>query len=251
MATLARITKIAAEVLRAGAPKARITKIAAEVLRNRYDPSARITHAGMEVLREGDPYARVTHAGMEVMRGNHYTYFKTLEIDAILKAGLVTLTKTLDIDAFLKKEFTLNVDIDAYLKGVYSEEVYLDSILEPPGIARAYGEENPVADEYPVSWATWIMSDGEAVTITGDADWGKLQLSQGDIVQSPVEQMGIGTHAIDVDRDRYGSGAGSFDIYIRGQSSDFDQLDVTPSWVQWTEKVNKDWNYGQLRLEAT
>ena len=86
--------------------------------------------------------------------------------------------------------------------------------------------------------------------IVGDAEWGKLQLYTGDLAQGPVFQAGGGTHSIEAIIHRYGSGQGSFKVWIRGQAANFGQLDGSPSWEEWTAIVDRAWVYGQARLEG-
>ena len=101
-----------------------------------------------------------------------------------------------------------------------------------------------------ISWGNWLMSGGGAVTVIGDADWGKLQLVTGELAQGPVFQAGAGVHPIEVIKNRYGSGQGNFKVWIRGQNTNFAQLSGSPSWEEWTDIVEKSWFYGQVRLEG-
>jgi hypothetical protein len=73
-----------------------------------------------------------------------------------------------------------------------------------------------------------------------------------DIGHSPVKYIG-GTfpNYITVTVHRYGSGEGTYNLYIRGQTTEFTQDAGLPSWELYTKGVNKGWSYVQVRVQAT
>lgn len=136
----------------------------------------------------------------------------------------------------------------------FSASVSGDSDTSDPSLRvltgkYAHGEENPTADETPVSWANWSNGAGGSPNISGDADWGKLSLLSGDVAHSPVYDTG-GTHnkKVVLTKNLYGSGDSYFDLYIRGQNTTFTQDAVSPSWEAYTGEVNKTWEFIQARV---
>lgn len=113
----------------------------------------------------------------------------------------------------------------------------------------AHGEESPTAYETPVSWANWSDGDGGSPNISGDADWGKLSLLAGEIAHSPVYDTG-GAHnkKVSLTKNLYGSGDSYFDLYIRGQNTNFTQDAVSPSWEAYSSETNKTWQYLQAKV---
>jgi len=86
------------------------------------------------------------------------------------------------------------------------------------------------------------------VNVDGDPSWGLLMLDLDEEAYSPVIQLGIGTHYVQVLLDKYGVGSGSVIIYIRGSLTSFGVLDVSPTWEVYTTGVNRTWTYMQVRL---
>jgi len=282
----ARITHALTEVLRKGDPKARITHAAIEVLRSRVatvtstvDLDALLHAVGLTKTSDLDAVLTALIAKeVDLDAILHQIKTRATSLDAVLASATETKTsaadldailheikgleavldavlhqvveKVADLDAYLKQTLSHDADLDAYLKKVGEKAADLDASLEPPGTARAYGEESPSQGEYMISWATWLMSDGGAVSVLGDADWGKLQLYTGEIAQGPVFQLGIGTWPIGIIKNRYGSGTGSFKTWVRGSTTNFSQLAGSPSWEEWTGVVDRTWTYGQVRLEG-
>jgi len=113
----------------------------------------------------------------------------------------------------------------------------------------AHGEENPTGGAAPVSWAGWSDGVGGSPSIVGDSDWGKLQLAAAEIAHSPVYDTG-GTHEkkVSLQKNAFGSGDSTFDLYIRGQDSSFTQDAGSPSWEAYSIAVNKTWRYLQAKV---
>lgn len=85
--------------------------------------------------------------------------------------------------------------------------------------------------------------------ILGDPRWGSLILPEGTIGLSPVVTIPSGIHCFSVEADRYDTGQGAVDIYIRGSTIPFGNLDPTPTWELYIEPVNRNWTYAQVRVE--
>jgi len=121
--------------------------------------------------------------------------------------------------------------------------------LSPTSGALAFGEETPTAGESAVAWQTW--SDGAAgdATISGDPDWGKLQLSSGDVGHSGIYDFGDSANRYHtVTEDVYGTGQEDATIYIRGQTAVFTQDAVTPAWEVYASPIWKTWRYMQIKV---
>lgn len=116
-------------------------------------------------------------------------------------------------------------------------------------MSKAFGEENPTLGEDPVSWQTF--SDGAAgiPDVVGDVDWGKLKLDLlGEEGRSAVYDLGAAaTRKFTITENRYGTGAESATIQIRGDTSSFLQDDVLPAWETYTVPVSKGYRYVQVR----
>jgi lysophospholipase L1-like esterase len=116
-------------------------------------------------------------------------------------------------------------------------------------MSKAFGEENPTQGETAVSWQTW--SDGAAgiPDVTGDADWGKLKLDlSGEEGRSAVYDHGsVATRTYTLTENRYGTGAESAILQIRGDTSSFLQDDATPAWETYSAPVSHAWRYVQIR----
>jgi hypothetical protein len=127
----------------------------------------------------------------------------------------------------------------------------------------AWGEQFPESPEVASSWTQWSDGDGGSPTIDGDANWGKLQLGQGEVAHSPVkdfELMGlpypVGAKT-KIGLARYGDvPVGSMKVYYRESNTSFNQDDETPEWteleVTYLEPVEcpMTMRYRQIKLEG-
>lgn len=87
-------------------------------------------------------------------------------------------------------------------------------------------------------------------TVAGDADWGKLQVTDGTPDYGPVVDRGEANEQIfTVTLNKYGSGSGAVNVFIRGSAAGFAQHDVSPAWQAYTEPVQDAWRYIQVKLE--
>jgi hypothetical protein len=116
-------------------------------------------------------------------------------------------------------------------------------------MSKAFGEQNPTQGEDPVSWQTFTNGAGIIPDVVGDVDWGKLKLDLlGQEGRSAVYDLGAAaTRKFTLTENRYGSGAETATIQIRGDTSAFVQDDVLPAWETYTAPVSKGYRYVQVR----
>ena len=118
---------------------------------------------------------------------------------------------------------------------------------DPGGVV--WGEENPTEGEEKYGWNSW--SDGVGGTPEA-SEWGTMCLELGSQALSPVVHFGDGNlQTVSVTLGRYAlspGDQGSFDVYIRGQNTIFNQDDGSPSWEAYTGSAAKTWEYIQIRL---
>jgi hypothetical protein len=115
-----------------------------------------------------------------------------------------------------------------------------------------WGETTPDATENKLSWTQWEESNGVPVTVTGDPDYGSMQIDSGTPCYSPVVQNVSGLRrAFEVVQNKYGSGSGNVNVYIRGSNSSFAKWDANPTWNLYSGETKQDWNYIQLKVEYT
>lgn len=124
-------------------------------------------------------------------------------------------------------------------------------VLYVYGESMAFGEENPTEGELSVSWQTWQNTNEENPGVVGDGDWGKLKLLYPDAeVRSLVYDLeNTDSKKITLAKNEYGIGSDNFIIEIRGDSSTFGRNDSTPTWITYSEPVDKTWRYLQIRIK--
>jgi hypothetical protein len=85
----------------------------------------------------------------------------------------------------------------------------------------AFGEESPT-EGTGILWTTWSDGLGGTPDIIG-GDWGHIGLREGDEARSGVYDLGDNSYRLlDLSSNVYGSGAGNFDLHIRGSATSFD-----------------------------
>ena len=116
-------------------------------------------------------------------------------------------------------------------------------------MSKAFGEQNPTLGETAVSWQTFTNGSAVIPDVVGDVDWGKLKLDLlGQEGRSAVYDLGAAaTRKFTLTENRYGAGAESATIQIRGDTSAFVQDDVLPAWETYTAPVSKGYRYVQVR----
>jgi len=88
--------------------------------------------------------------------------------------------------------------------------------------------------------------------ITGDSDWGKVQVGSvgGEYAVSEVRDLQtVVEKNFIITKDAYGSGTGNVKLSIRGQLGSFAWDDGTPTWQEYTTPFNAEWRYVQLKIE--
>lgn len=116
-------------------------------------------------------------------------------------------------------------------------------------MSKAFGEQNPIQGEDAVSWQTWSDGVGGIPTITGDANWGKLNLDlSGEEGRSVVYDLGSTiTRLFTLEENRYGSGTGVAILQIRGDTTSFTQDSNLIGWEDYSGPVLHGWRYVQIR----
>ena len=124
------------------------------------------------------------------------------------------------------------------------------SYVIPPCLGEyAFGEQNPLAGEYPRSWQTWSDGAASVPTIIGDVNWGQVELGAGEEARSAVYDLGTDNNRmLTIEENRYGSGSGSATLQIRGDVNPFVQdSGEPPNWETYTVPIYKTWRYVQVR----
>jgi hypothetical protein len=97
-----------------------------------------------------------------------------------------------------------------------------------------------------------VEEGGGAVTVTGDASWGRMEVGSGVACYSPVVEMGDADNkTITAQRDKYatgGGGTGTVTIWVRGQAAIFGRDDGSPAWAEYTAPITQAWRYVQWKL---
>ena len=95
-----------------------------------------------------------------------------------------------------------------------------------------WGEQNPTQGESPETWQTWTTEAGAPITVTGDFNWGMAILGDDAAQVSRVVYLSDGTWFITVTIDRYQTGFGTRNVYVRGSTTQ-----------------NRTWTYMQIKVE--
>ena len=117
--------------------------------------------------------------------------------------------------------------------------------INPSTGGLAFGEQSPTG-ESAVSWATFIRTGS---TISGSADWGKLETSSGNTGNSKIYDFGtVASRLITLTDNKYGTGSGTGTKKIRGQDTVFVNGDGTPSWETYSGPISKTWRFIQVQI---
>ena len=112
----------------------------------------------------------------------------------------------------------------------------------------AFGEQNPTAGEGQVPWPTWDNGAAGAITVSGDANWGKMELDIGEEGRSAIYDLGdANPRTYTLTLNRYGTGSGTSTLQIRGQAAVFVQDDNVLAWTTYTVPTLQSWRYVQVR----
>jgi len=112
----------------------------------------------------------------------------------------------------------------------------------------AFGANSVTAGESPVPWPTWDNGAAGAITVSGDANWGKMELDIGEEGRSAVYDLGdANPRTYTLTLNRYGTGSGTSTLQIRGQAAAFVQDDNVLAWTTYTVPILESWRYIQVR----
>jgi hypothetical protein len=122
------------------------------------------------------------------------------------------------------------------------------AVVYPPPASIAWGVLAPTSGETPLSWERWETAVGVQAPITGDPNWGQIDVVDGTPVFSSVVDMGdASTKTVTVALNTYGTGSGGVTLGIRGSATPFTAFDVAPAWIPYTAPVTHAWRYVQVR----
>jgi hypothetical protein len=120
--------------------------------------------------------------------------------------------------------------------------------LSPSSGSLIFGEQNPTLGEIPVSWQTWDNGSGVVPVISGDVNWGKIQLSSGEEGRSLVYDLGmIEQRLITITENRYGTGQGIAVLQYRCSDTVFLPTDNVLSWTNYTGIFSSIFRFIQVR----
>ncbi len=170
------------------------------------------------------------------------------DADTVAKDKGVDLTS--DSDLAITLDILLTTRPQGDDSDVGAHEIIVAFTLDPDSGELAFGEESPSGGEDPVKWTTFSDGAGGSPEITGDADWGKIEVEYTEVAHSRVYDFTDSvSRTITLTKDVYGSGSGNPTIQIRGHdSTSFDQDDGTPTWENYTAPIAKTWRYIQVRV---
>jgi hypothetical protein len=117
-------------------------------------------------------------------------------------------------------------------------------------LGLCWGYATPDSPEEPLSWITCQLDDGSSVVVSGDANWGAVEIAEGEPVVTPVEDTGsTASKLIEAGLNKYTGSTGNSVLSIRGQATPFLMHDASPSWETYSEPVSKTWRYIQAKIE--
>jgi len=94
------------------------------------------------------------------------------------------------------------------------------------------------------------MIVGSSLNIRNDVDWGLLVLYPGNEAVSPVVDLQAGVHYVRITLDKYETGLGNRETYIRYSNTLFAYDDLTPTWELYTVGRNITARYIQIKLKG-
>jgi hypothetical protein len=122
------------------------------------------------------------------------------------------------------------------------------AVVYPPPASIAWGVLAPTSGETPLSWERWETAVGVQAPITGDPNWGQIDVVDGTPVFSSVVDMGdASTKTVTVALNTYGTGSGGVTLGIRGSATPFTAFAGAPAWLPYTAPVTHAWRYVQVK----
>ena len=117
-------------------------------------------------------------------------------------------------------------------------------------------------------WPYWKIDAATHVVVSGDPDWGAVEVADSTPVFGNVTDTGdTSLRDFSVTLDKYATGSGSVTVYIRGSATPFGQFDEGgsrqriipgygqinepsgPSWAEYTAPTTQTWRYVQVKME--
>ena len=93
------------------------------------------------------------------------------------------------------------------------------------------------------------MSNGVPATVSGNADYGDVELTGTTPIYSNVADMGdANSKTITVTPNKYGAAGGAYTLEIRGSATTFAKWDGSPAFSTYSAPVSQAWRYVQLKL---
>jgi len=166
---------------------------------------------------------------------DNYDYFPNI---ANINLGAIS-----GIDAGTTGTFLLDELVDNDDGGIIGPRVSTSDLG-----AKAFGYQFPTLGETGVSWTTLDDGAAGAITVSGDADWGKMELDIGEQGRSAVYDLGdVAARTFTLTENRYGSGSGTATLQYRTDTSAFVQDDILPAWTTYTVPFAVSCRYVQIR----
>jgi len=115
--------------------------------------------------------------------------------------------------------------------------------------AICWGEETPDAGEESKPWTYWRKPGGAYAELETD-EWGRVTVTYPDSIYGLVEDTGdTSPKSFAVTRDKYGTGSGSVEVWIRGSATSFDPDNpITPTYEEYAAPITRSWRYVQLLM---
>lgn len=133
---------------------------------------------------------------------------------------------------------------DRYKLNTLSGYTWGDSSPDDGELSREWAQPRDTSlDWYSTTYSRAVYSDSE---------YGKLYLTSGEEAVSYVVDTGNYGNELSILLNKYGSGSGTYTLYIRGSQNNFAQ-NTSPSTLAWevyTTSIERAWRYVQLRLVA-
>lgn len=178
----------------------------------------------------------------------------------------VLITTISGIDNYITFPLTDRAEIGglATMRSDWTGDIYLDELVindtgakigplyNPSNGAAVYGYNNTelTNNDSAIPWPDWDDGAAGAVTVSGNANWGKLQLAAGAEGRGDVIDFGDAnprTYTITENAFTGSSGQGDADLQIRGDTNPFSKDDALPAWTTYTVPVLESWRYVQVR----
>jgi hypothetical protein len=121
-----------------------------------------------------------------------------------------------------------------------------------------WGATSVDAGEISIDWVPQPNTDGLLEWYTPDLGrityansvHGKLYLTAGETSISNVLDLGHTGFHVGLSVNKYGSGSGSYTVYIRGSATLFSWQATVPEWEEYVTAFDAAWRYAQIKVVA-